>query len=184
MADGSLPYAHNGGDAGTVPQGLENNTPNDNARAAAVYRHINAAGETVYIGCAVDPYRRFAAHASQSQWALDVVRVDIMWFPSREEALAEEARLIALEKPRFNGINARKQRIRKGGSAHLHVMAAIEHHGSQAKLAKAMGCTQQRISQMLKEKAVNARMAVLIEVATGGKVSRHDLCPDVFGAAA
>jgi DNA-binding transcriptional regulator YdaS (Cro superfamily) len=64
---------------------------------------------------------------------------------------------------------------------HDHILSAISHHGSQAKLAEAMGCSQQQISYLLRAKAVSAKMALRIEEATGGKVSRHALCPEIFG---
>jgi DNA-binding transcriptional regulator YdaS (Cro superfamily) len=64
---------------------------------------------------------------------------------------------------------------------HDHILAAINIHGSQAKLADAMGCSQQQISYLLRAKAVSAKMALRIEDATGGAVSRHALCPEIFG---
>jgi DNA-binding transcriptional regulator YdaS (Cro superfamily) len=63
------------------------------------------------------------------------------------------------------------------------IRAAIEDHGSQAKLADAMGCSQQQISYLLKAKTVSAKMALRLEAATNGKASRHDLCPEIFGPA-
>lgn len=60
---------------------------------------------------------------------------------------------------------------------------AIAHHGSQKKLADSMGCSQQQIAYLLKAKNISAEMAKKIDEATGGAVSRHDLRPDIFGAA-
>lgn len=59
---------------------------------------------------------------------------------------------------------------------------AIEIHGSQAKLADAIGCSQQQISYMLKADRVSAEMATKIETVTGGKVRRSELRPDLFGS--
>jgi len=64
---------------------------------------------------------------------------------------------------------------------HDHILAAIRVHGSQAKLAAAMGCSQQQISYLLRANAVSAKMALRIEEATGGTVSRYALCPEIFG---
>jgi len=59
---------------------------------------------------------------------------------------------------------------------------AIGHYGSQAKLAEAMGCSQQLVSQLLKEEiGITAETAMKIDAATNGSVSKHDLRPDVFG---
>lgn len=63
-----------------------------------------------------------------------------------------------------------------------HVKAAVKLHGSQAKLAAAMGCTQQQISYLLKAKSISAEMAIALDRATEGKVSRFDLRPDLAEA--
>lgn len=65
-----------------------------------------------------------------------------------------------------------------------HIETAVREHGSQAKLAAALGCSQQLVSQMLTGRVrVTAEMAVKLDAATGGKVSRHHLRPDIFGPA-
>lgn len=66
---------------------------------------------------------------------------------------------------------------------------AIELTGSQQKLAEGAGCSQQHISYLLTSaKRVTAETALGIERATDGRVSRHDLRPDLYprseGAAA
>ena len=57
---------------------------------------------------------------------------------------------------------------------------AIATCGSQAKLADAIGCSQQQISYLLNAKRASAEMAVAIEKATGGKIGRAQLRPDLF----
>lgn len=58
---------------------------------------------------------------------------------------------------------------------------AVELKGSQAKLAEAMGCSQQQISYLLNEaKSITAEMAIAIDTATNGAVSKASLRPDVF----
>lgn len=65
-----------------------------------------------------------------------------------------------------------------------HIERAIALLGSQVRLAKEAGCSQQYISWLLTEgKQVGPKMAIAFERATDGQVSRHDLCPDVFGEA-
>lgn len=65
-----------------------------------------------------------------------------------------------------------------------HIEKAIAHHGSQVKLAAAMGCSQQYISWLLTEaRQISAEMSICVENACDGVVSRHDLRPDVFGPA-
>lgn len=62
-----------------------------------------------------------------------------------------------------------------------HIERAIGHYGSQAKLAEAMGCSQQQIAYLLKASSITAEMALKVHEATGGAVSKHDLRPDIFG---
>lgn len=57
-------------------------------------------------------------------------------------------------------------------------------HGSQAKLAEVIGCSQQQISYLLKAKSISAEMAMKIDTATNGAVSKNDLRPDIFGTRA
>lgn len=65
-----------------------------------------------------------------------------------------------------------------------HIERAIAIHGSQVKLAKEAGCSQQFISWLLKDaEQISVEMALAFERATGGQVSRHDLRPDIFGEA-
>lgn len=65
-----------------------------------------------------------------------------------------------------------------------HIENAIRLKGSQVKLAEAMGCSQQYISWLLKEgEQISVEMALRVEAATEGHVSRSHLRPDVFGPA-
>lgn len=61
-----------------------------------------------------------------------------------------------------------------------HIERAVAHLGSQAKLAAAIGCSQQQISYLLSVDRITAEMAIKIDVATGGVVGRADLRPDLF----
>ena len=64
-----------------------------------------------------------------------------------------------------------------------HIARAVSLHGSQAKLADVIGCSQQQISYLLKAKTISAEMALKIDTATSGAVSKNELRPDIFGAA-
>lgn len=61
-----------------------------------------------------------------------------------------------------------------------HIQRAIEHFGSQAALAERIGLSQQGVSYLLKAGQVSAEVAVAIDRATGGLVSREQLRPDIF----
>lgn len=67
-------------------------------------------------------------------------------------------------------------------SQSTHIQRAIDLHGSQAGLARAMGCSQQLISQLLRGGTITAEMAVRIDRATGGQVAKQFLRPDLFEA--
>lgn len=54
--------------------------------------------------------------------------------------------------------------------------------GSDAALARAIGMTRQAVSDMRRRGVVSPEAAVAIEKATGGRVKRRDLRPDLFGA--
>jgi len=59
---------------------------------------------------------------------------------------------------------------------------AIDLHGSQARLAQVIGCSQQQISYLLKAPKVTPEFALKLHDATAGAVSKHALRPDIFGA--
>lgn len=66
-----------------------------------------------------------------------------------------------------------------------HIQRAVDLAGSQRALAEKAGLSQQAISWLLNEAPqVTAEVAIKIERATDGKVSRIDLRPDLFGEAA
>ena len=61
---------------------------------------------------------------------------------------------------------------------------AIALFGSQLKLAEAAGCTGQAVSAWATgRRAISGRSARMIEAATGGAVTRHELAPEIFGDA-
>lgn len=65
-----------------------------------------------------------------------------------------------------------------------HIRRAIEICGSQKALADKVGLSQPGISWLLGEaKQVSAEIAVKIERATDGQVSRAQLRPDLFSPA-
>lgn len=61
---------------------------------------------------------------------------------------------------------------------------AIEVVGTQAALARAIGVKPQHIWNWLnRDENVPAEQVLAIEAAAAGKVTRHDLRPDIFGPA-
>jgi predicted GIY-YIG superfamily endonuclease len=80
----------------------------------ALYRHRDENGTLLYVGISLTLAHRLAAHANTSHWFRDVVRVDIEWFPTRDEALKAERHAIQCEHPRCNIAHAKIRPIRPG----------------------------------------------------------------------
>jgi DNA-binding transcriptional regulator YdaS (Cro superfamily) len=57
---------------------------------------------------------------------------------------------------------------------------AIKHFGDQLKLADAIGFSQASVSRVLAHGKPPPEMCVNIEIATGGKITREKLRPDIF----
>jgi len=64
---------------------------------------------------------------------------------------------------------------------HPLIFKAIDYCGSQTLLAKAAGLSTPQISRLLwLERRVTGEVAVAIEKATNGTISRRQLCPHLF----
>lgn len=85
-------------------------------RRTALYRCFNSDNAPIYIGVTFDLGPRIAGHSLRSDWWTETVRVEVMWFDDREDALAAEARAIVEERPRYNIVPGRCGRLPK--SAH------------------------------------------------------------------
>jgi len=65
-------------------------------------------------------------------------------------------------------------------SSRRHMVRAIALFGSERKLGDAIGYTQHAVWRAKTTGRPAPRMAIAIDLATGGKVSRFDLRPDMF----
>ena len=60
-------------------------------------------------------------------------------------------------------------------------LAISDHFGTQGAVARAVGVTPQAVSEMVRKgREVPAKWCLPIEEATGGKITRHDLRPDLY----
>ena len=59
---------------------------------------------------------------------------------------------------------------------------AFAHFGSQAALASVLHVTPMAVTHW-KRRGVPPRKAVRIEYLTGGRITRQELCPELFGEA-
>ena len=62
----------------------------------------------------------------------------------------------------------------------LHIEAAVQQFGTQAALADAAGVSQSAIAWALKRGRAGTTLAIAIERATKGKVTRSMLRPDIW----
>lgn len=66
-----------------------------------------------------------------------------------------------------------------------HLQRAVDIFGGQRALGAAIGKSQQYVWNLLNgSKVVKAEVAIQIELATDGEVTRAQLRPDIFGQAA
>lgn len=72
------------------------------SRDAAVYRHFDAEGRLLYIGCTSDLLRRTLAHERRSHWFDQIAVIKVERFKSVEDAVAAETRAILAERPIHN----------------------------------------------------------------------------------
>lgn len=117
-------------------------------RPAAVYRHINADGATIYIGCSVNPIQRTATHTSASPWIRDVASISIEWFDTIEAALAAEAALIEAESPIHNTKHCRTNSRRNVLAPKLLAEWMDAEGVSVHALATRLGVTAERAARL------------------------------------
>lgn len=67
-----------------------------------VYRHYNAAGELLYVGCTVDPRARATSHGQGSWWIGQSASFRLTIYPNRLHALRVERHTIRTERPLWN----------------------------------------------------------------------------------
>lgn len=81
------------------------------APRVALYRHFDAAGQLLYVGIATNFSNRTSQHSANSPWlARFAHRVEAVWLPTREAALAAERYAIQAEAPIFNKVHAMPER--------------------------------------------------------------------------
>jgi len=84
---------------------------------ATLYRHFDANGVLLYVGCTINMPRRTYEHTSFSPWKDRISRTETTEFDTHAEALKAEKKAIQSENPLFNTI--RYKRRHRQYSAHL-----------------------------------------------------------------
>lgn len=70
--------------------------------SSQLYRHFDAAGALLYIGCTNNVIRRTEEHETQSQWLPEVATITVEHFRDGVKALEAEAKAIRAENPKYN----------------------------------------------------------------------------------
>jgi len=70
--------------------------------SAQLYRHFDAAGDLLYVGCSSNAIRRTEQHEAQAHWFPDVATITVQHFASVSEALSAEKAAIRAEGPKYN----------------------------------------------------------------------------------
>lgn len=143
------------------------------SRAAAVYRHFDASGRLLYIGCSMDPARRFGVHRCVAPWARQVANITLEWFDSREEAEAAEAAAIARENPPHNRHGRSDASRRWVVFGYEGLSRWIARSGlTEGEVAAQLGIKVKRLRLMVEGRHVpNGRLRWAVRDMTGGAVN-------------
>jgi hypothetical protein len=68
----------------------------------ALYRLFDGEHQLLYVGIGETAASRWRDHRANKPWWDDVVRAEVVWYPTRGEAEAEELRVIKTERPLYN----------------------------------------------------------------------------------
>lgn len=146
---------------------------------AAVYRHVNAAGETLYIGCSVNPFMRFGVHLSQSEWAFDVTDIRIEWHATKDAALAAEAEAIRRESPPGNRqyCRAKMPTPWAANQGHVHLSRYLATRGEIDAFTARTGFSRKEANRLATEvRHIRISKQSLIALATEGFVPTNAWC--------
>lgn len=112
----------------------------------AVYKHYDAAGLLLYVGVAADPYSRDRQHRRDSPWYHHIASTSVVWFETREEALAVERKTIVQERPLHNFLHST--------SHHQGELNDFIYLIGRSEFEQFVGISPQVVSRALKENAM------------------------------
>lgn len=118
----------------------------------AVYRLFDAADRLLYVGVGELPATRWQDHRSHKEWWPQVDHSTVRYFPTRDEALAEEARAIAAEHPLHNVMGTPRVAARRRRDVPPVTYVGAEGVpalvGAQ-EIAVRLGVSRQRVQQLV-----------------------------------
>jgi DNA-binding transcriptional regulator YiaG/predicted GIY-YIG superfamily endonuclease len=110
---------------------------------AAVYRYYDGAETLLYIGSTVNPSQRWSSHKGTKGWWGDVASYTLTWWPSAEEAYAEEYKAIRAEQPKHNQLGVfpfgQKQPLSSEAQRVAAAMTAVEEIEDPEHRARVIG---------------------------------------------
>jgi hypothetical protein len=95
-------------------------------KRVALYRHYDDHSILLYVGISLSAIYRLSQHRLTSTWISSAVRMETMWFNTREEAKAAEKKAIQIEKPihnvKYNKPPKPRKNIFKKGTARFNLV--------------------------------------------------------------
>ena len=67
-----------------------------------LYRHYDSEGTLLYVGISLSALMRLMQHKENADWFLDITKITIQNFPTRQKALDAETQAIVTENPKHN----------------------------------------------------------------------------------
>jgi len=110
---------------------------------AAVYRFYDAMGALLYIGSTVNPSQRWSSHKGTKDWWPAVAMYTLTWWPTADEAYAEEYKAIRGEQPQHNQLGVfpfwQKHPPSEEAQRVAAAMTAVEEIEDPERRARAIG---------------------------------------------
>jgi predicted GIY-YIG superfamily endonuclease len=138
---------------------------------AAVYRHYDAQGVLLYVGCSTDPIARTKSHRSKANWFDQVARIDVEWFDSKSDALAAEREQTQALSPRYLPASPDRKRRSAEPQTVLAQYIATQPKRPMAEWADDLGVSRPMIYDLMSgERLPSLPVAKRIADATDGAV--------------
>lgn len=131
----------------------------------ALYRFFSADDDLLYVGITLNPFVRMKQHAVRKP-VHQVCHVRIEWFDDRKAAIKGEFAAIASERPKWNVVGRRKERIvpRAIRISPSEIKNARKRLGwTQHDLASYLGVTQPAVSRIENGGGYNGAIGKLLD---------------------
>jgi hypothetical protein len=90
-----------------------------------LYRHFDSDGVLLYVGISLSAVLRLSQHKERAVWRDRIARVEVVSYPTRDEAKVAEAEAIKSEHPRYNIVHSAV----RSSTAALYATPIYAHYG-------------------------------------------------------